>query len=237
MRKSLSFILCLALLVGCQATDVRSYWSGRNLDTTDMTAAEEQFADFAELAVSAPQEDALAAMDSLFNRLKKDPVSYYIYSDWMAGAFYSILSPCRDAALFGKVVERMTTDGILETETLANFVQMNEWMGYNQEGSDALIPGSYRPDSSRTLVLILDLGCPSCRESLEIMAQRPEYSGIKKMAICLGYGPRPEVPGWEYSFPENATSVFDPNMTPVYFVVDAQGKVERGYTPAFDKNE
>jgi hypothetical protein len=55
---------------------------------------------------------------------------------------------------------------------------------------------------------------------------------MDKVAVGLGYGPKPEVPGWEYLFPENGTTVFDMHMTPVFFVVSADGTVESGYTPA-----
>lgn len=226
-----TFTVCLALLTGCQATDVRSYWNNRSIDCTDMDAAQEQFADFAELAASAPEEDALAALDVLFDKLSEDPVSYYVHSEWMDGAFYSILSPARNAALYGKAVERMMADGILDLEANNPFLQKLEWIQYNQEGSEALVPGCSR-FGTRTLVLVLDLGCPSCREALEKLAGSPAWSGTRKLAVCLGYGPQPAVPGWEYLFPENGSPVFDLNMTPVYFVVTADGKVESGYAPA-----
>jgi hypothetical protein len=50
--------------------------------------------------------------------------------------------------------------------------------------------------------------------------------------VGCGYGSAPDVPGWEYVYPENANSVFDIHMTPVYFVVAADGTVESGYTLA-----
>ena len=86
--------------------------------------------------------------------------------------------------------------------------------------------------TARTLVLVLDLGCPTCREALETVATDPQWDGLQKLAVGLGYGPKPEVPGWEYLFPENGTTVFDLHMTPIYFVVNADGTVESGYTPA-----
>ena len=53
---------------------------------------------------------------------------------------------------------------------------------------------------------------------------------MKKLAVCLGYGPEPAVPGWDYLFPENGSAVFDIGMTPVCFVVAADGTVESGYS-------
>jgi len=231
MRRLSLYVLCLVLLAGCQTGNVTTFWNGHSISVDDMDAAQEQFADFAELAASAPEEDALAALDVLFDKLSEDPVSYYVYSEWMDGAFYSILSPCRSAVLYGKAVERMMADGILDTEANNPFLQKLEWIQYNQEGSEALVPG-YSRFGTRTLVLVLDLGCPSCREALEKLAGSPAWSGIKRLAVCLGYGPEPTVPGWEYLFPENGSAVFDLNMTPVYFVVTADGKVESGYAPA-----
>lgn len=231
MRYLSTAILCLVLLAGCQAPDVSTFWNTRDIDYSDIRAAEDQFADFAELAVRAPEQDALQALDVLFDKMKQDTVAYYIYSDWMDGAFYNPLSPCRNPALFSKAVERIVADGILDEHECDPFLQKREWIGYNLEGTQATVPGLSRFDT-RMLVLVLDLGCPSCREALETLEADPRWEGVKKMAIGLGYGPEPAVPGWEYLFPENAAAVFDIHMTPVYFVVAADGSVESGYTLA-----
>ena len=231
MKHLRTAILGLALLAGCQAANVRTFWDSHDIDYSDIRAAEDQFADFAELAAAAPEEDALAALDVLFDKLKRDTVGYYIYSGWMDGSFYTLLSPCRNAALYGKAVDRIAADGILEPYECEPFMQKREWMQYNREGMKAFVPGVSRFDA-RTLVLVLDLGCPSCREALETVAADPQWDGLKKLAVGLGYGPKPEVPGWEYLFPENGTTVFDIHMTPIYFVVTADGTVESGYTPA-----
>ena len=224
-------ILCLALLVGCQATGVGNFWNRHSIDISDIDDAEEQFADFAELAASAPAEDALAALDVLFDKLKQDTLAYYLYSEWMDGAFYNLISPCRSASLYGKAVDRFVADGILTTDECEPFLRRREWIGYNLEGTKAIVPGLAQIDT-RTLVLVLDLGCPSCREALETVSADPQWDGLRKIAVGLGYGPRPEVPDWDYLFPENGRTVFDINMTPVYFVAAADGTVEHGYTLA-----
>ena len=231
MERTFTAVLCLVLLAGCQAPGVRDFWNTHSLDYSDIHAAEDQFADFAELAAAAPEADALAALDVLFDQLKRDTVGYYVYSEWMDGAFYNLLSPCRNAALYGKAVERMVADGVLSPGECDPFLQRREWIGYNLEGTKAIVPGCTGFDT-RTLVLVLDLGCPSCREALEKLSADPQWSGVKKMAVGLGYGPEPAVPGWEYLFPENGTAVFDIHMTPVYLVVAADGTVESGYALA-----
>ena len=231
MNKSATTILCLALLAGCQASGIRGYWNDVPLLEKDLSVSEDRFARFAEQAVSAPEEDALAAMDDLFDKLKQDSVAYYIYSDWMAGAFYTPPSPCRSAALSTKAGDRMAADGILGPDECEPFLREREWIQYNREGAKATIPGLSTIDI-RTLVLVLDLSCPACREALEVLAQDPQWNGANKLAVGLGYGPQPSVPGWEYLFPEKGNVVFDIHMTPVYFVVAADGTVERGYTLA-----
>jgi len=231
MKFWFTVIPCLALFVGCQTANVSNFWNTHALDYSDIDAAQEQFADFAELAVAAPEQDALDAMDVLFDKMKEDPVAYYIYSEWMDGAFYNLLSPCRSAKLYGKAVERMVSDGILTNDEYAPFQQRLEWIQYNLEGSKAFVPGLSQI-GTRTLFLVLDLGCPSCREALEKLAAEPKWSDIEKKAICLGNGPTPTVPGWEYMTLENASAVFDISMTPIYFVVAADGTVECGYTLA-----
>ena len=76
------------------------------------------------------------------------------------------------------------------------------------------------------------MSCPSCREALQKLAEDPQWNDVKKLAVCLGYGPQPSVPGWDYLSPENGDVVFDLHMTPVYFVIAADGTVEHGYTLA-----
>lgn len=231
MKYLSTVIPCLVLLAGCQAQDVSTYWDTKSIDYSDIRAAEDRFADFAELAASAPEQDALAAMDVLFDKMKEDTVAYYIYSDWMDGAFYTVLSPCRSVTLYGKAVDRIVADGILDASECEPFLQKREWIQYNLEGMKAIVPGLSLIDT-RTLVLVLDLGCPTCREALETLGADPQWSDTRKVAIGLGYGPQPAVPGWEYLFPENGPAVFDIQMTPVYFVVAADGSVESGYAPA-----
>lgn len=231
MRYLPAAILCLGLFWGCRVQNVSSFWNTHSIDYTDISAAEEQFADFAELAVAAPERDAMVAMDVLFDKLKQDPVAYYIYSNWIDGAFYNPLSPCRNATLYVKAVERMMSDGIFDQAEWTPFHKRSEWIHYNLEGSAATVPGLSQIER-RTLILVLDLSCPSCREALETLASAPEWDGVDKVAVCMGYGSMPSVPNWDYLFPENASDVFDIHMTPVYFVVAADGTVERGYKPA-----
>ena len=231
MKHAVEIILCLALLAGCQASGIRGYWENLPLLEDDISLSEDRFADFAELAVAAPEADALAAMDALFDRLKQDTVAYYVYSDWVDGAFYSLLSPCRSATLYDKAVERMTTDAVLQPDECEPFLQKREWIQYNQPGAPASVPG-YPSFTGRTLVLVMDLSCPSCREALEKLSSDPQWADVRHLAVCCGFGPQPAVPGWEYLFPDNAADVFDPHLSPVYFVVSADGTVESGYTLA-----
>jgi hypothetical protein len=231
MKRFLAVVACALLLVSCGRQGVRSFWSSHSIDYTHIRAAEDQFADFAELAVASRPEDACAAIDSLFDRLLEDEVAYYIYAEWVDGAFYSPLSPCRNAALYSKAVERMVTDGVFSQDDCEPFLQKREWIQYNQKGAKATVPGrsSFK---GRTLVLVLDLGCPSCREALEKLASDPAWEDVEKWAVGLGYGPAPDVPDWDYLFPGDGTAVFDIHMTPVYFVVAADGTVETSYTLA-----
>lgn len=231
MKKTTVIILCLALLAGCQASGIRGFWNNVPLLENDIDASQDRFAQFAELAVSAPDEDALAAMDLLFDKLTQDTVAYYIYTEWMDAAFYNALSPCRRPLLYDKAVERMVADGILNTDECEPFLRRREWLQYNREGAQATVPGLSQTDT-RTLVLVLDMSCPSCRQALETLAEDPQWNDCKKVAVCMGYGPRPSVPGWDYLSSGNASAVFDIHMTPVYFVLAADGTVERGYAPA-----
>ena len=102
-------------------------------------------------------------------------------------------------------------------------------MGYNQKGALATVPGvTFR---ERTLVLVLDQGCPSCKEALDSLAA--QWPDARRIAVCCGYGAIPAQPGWEYLTEEPSRAVFDPKMTPIYFVVSPDGIVETPYTLVF----
>ncbi len=227
MRKITSALILLALLTGCQIAGVKGFWNTHGINYNDIDAARDQFVGFAELAVHSPEEEALEAIDVLFDKLQNDTLAYYIYSEWIDGAFYNIFSPCRSAALYSKAVDRMVADGILTGSDLRPRLQKREWIQYNSVGMAATVPGTVIGE--HTLVLVLDTGCPSCREALTSLADRPEWANVRRIAVCCGYGQTPEVPGWEYLTPENASAVFDVRMTPVYFVVAADGTVETTY--------
>ena len=232
MKRSTVIFLLLAILAGCRENaNVAEFWKNHSIDYSAIDAAQDQFATYAEQAVAAEEADTLASMDALFDRLKEDEVAYYVYTNWLDGAFYSVLSPCRNAALYGKAVDRIVLDGILSESEYAHFKQNLRWLCYNREGDTATIPG-VELDGRRTLVLLLDPGCPSCREALTVLAEKPDWADVRRVAVICAPGPEPDVPGWDYYFPENASEVFDPSMTPVYFLISADGVVESTYQPA-----
>ena len=231
MRRWSVIFLLVALFSGCREGGFKEYWNVHSIDYCDVDAAKEQFGIYAEQAVTVPKAEALASLDVLFDKLKKDEVAYYLYIGWINGAFYSLLSPCRNAALYAKAVERMSTDGILSEDECEPWLQKSRWIQFNREGAPATIPG-FVQDGRRTLVLVLDLGCPSCREALTTLASDPQWTEARRIAIGCGRGPEPDVPGWGYYFPEDAADFFDPQLTPVYFVVSTEGMVEKPYTLA-----
>ena len=222
--------ISLAILSGCQRDGVQAYWDNYKFNLEDIQKEEEHFADFATLAVNSPREDSFKAIDRLFDKLEKNEVAYYVYTSWIDGAFYSILSPCRNSDLYSKAVDSIISDGVLTESECEQYIRKREWIGYNKAGSAATLPGVSVKDEP-LLVLVLDQGCPSCRHALDSLGENPEWAGIRKIAICCGYGPAPTVDAWEYYTPQNASAVFDPQMTPVYFVVGADGNVETTYKP------
>ena len=231
VRLSLISTLCLTILAGCHSSGVRGFWKDVPLVEEDLSVSENRFADFAELAVKAPAQESIEEMDALFDRLKDDEVAYYIYSEWMDAAFYNPYSPCRNAALYSKAVERMVADGVLGIDEYEPYLRNRDWINLNLKGDKALVPG-VSLDGKRTLILVLDLGCPSCRKALDKFASASKWKNVRKIAIGMGYGPEPDTAGWEFFRPQDATAVFDISITPVFFVVSPTGEVEIPYTPA-----
>lgn len=241
MRPGYLILLALSLCLfsackssGEKAKPLAGFWQDQPLLSEDFRASEDRFADFAERCAAAPEEEALAALDTLFDRLKaEDEVAYYIYAGWMEGAFYNPLSPCRSEALFAAAVGRIERDGILSEDECRPFQQKRRWMSLNRVGEQAVLPDGVLEDAGRrTLVLVLDLSCPSCREALTVLAADERFADYHRLAVCCGHGPLPEVPGWDYRAPGRYTDVFDIRMTPFYFLLDADGRVTAPYTPA-----
>ena len=228
MRKLWAFVLLLVAF-SCGKPEVVRFWETHSIDYSDIDAAQDQYADFAELAVASPEKDAFRAIDVLYNRLRKDEVAYYIYSDWAESAFYNLLSPCHSPALFAKAVDRIVKDGVIPAGTYDPFVRKKEWSQYNLPGAPATVPGAVL--SGRTLVLVLDRGCPTCREALAKLSA--DWPDIRRIAVCCGYGPTPDAEGWEYVVQDPDNPIFDPRMTPIYFVVAEDGTVEVSYTLVF----
>ena len=231
MKRLAAILIMLASLAGCQESRVADFWNTHDIDYTDVRAAQDQFAAYAEQAVAAPLEEALESMDILFDKLKEDEVAYFLYTGWIDAAFYSLLSPCRDVALYTKAVERKISDGIIYEEECQKDLKKVQWMGYNLKGAKATVPGLIF-DGKRTLVLVLDSGCPSCKKALSALGEDCRWVGLRKVAICMGYGPTPEAKGWELISNADASDVFDAELTPIYFIIDESGTVETGYTLA-----
>lgn len=230
MKPLSGVLLSLLVLASCQNGGVKGFWDSVPLLEDDVHISEERFADFSELAVASPEKDAKAALDKLFNRLSEDEVAYYVYTEWIEEAFYSILSPCRNADLFTYAARRIDVDGIVDGRTRERMLREAAWMEYNQVGFPAIIPGVATP-CQRTLVLLLDPGCPSCQVALETMSANPEWTDVARIAVCRAGGLRPDVKGWEYVYLAHPEAIFDPTFTPVYFVISEDGLIEQSYTP------
>ena len=240
----LTALCCLALLSGCKSAgekrqaELLSFWSGKPLLEQNIGDSEERFADFAELAVTVPEDCAKAAIDSLFERLNQDEVAYYIYAEWLGGAFYSFLSPCRNCNLFKYAADRILKEEVLDDYVLDNIKRMRTACTTNRRGSEMLLPRTTDDEGidtfiitgPKTLFLVVDLSCPSCREALNKLGDDPQFRGAWHVALCSGPGKLPDTPGWSYFRVPNPEEVYDLAAAPFYFVVDADGKIETEYT-------
>ena len=245
LRQVLALFFTLAVLLSCQSgkkpassvisteaeKSLSDFWDRHDwrLDE-DLDISEDRFAEFAELAAAAPKEEAVAALGALLDSLKaQDEVAYYIYAGWVEGAFYHPLSPCRDFDLYSYAVDRFATDGVFSTDECAPLLRKQHWMSLNLQGEKAVIPEA-DPKGRNTLVLVIDLSCPTCREALGRLAN--EWAEARHLAICCGHGNLPDVPGWEYQQETDVSNWFDLHMAPVYYVIDPAGVVIQSYTPA-----
>jgi len=253
LRRILTLTLTAAALLSCQSAgkkpaaddssvipseakeSVSGYWSRHpwRIEEGVVDLREDTFADFAEIAVAAPQAEAISALGALLDSLKaKDAVSYYIYSGWVEGAFYHPLSPCRNFDLFAYAVGRFETDGIFDADECRPFSRKRDWMALGREGETAITPEP-DPAGRGTLVLVLDLRCPSCRRALASLGIDPRWEGYRRVALCCGPGPLPTVPDWEYRPVGNPDRYFDLEAMPFYYVIDPAGVIVQSYRSDF----
>lgn len=240
-RLVLTFAATAAIFSGCRDNSgIRGYWSSRTLDLEDYAAAEEEFTDFVELAVAAPEADAFAAVDMLLKEARKDDVTYIVYAEWILQGFSSIASPCRSCPIFLHAAENILSHGIPSWDITTRYEMRRSLCLHNRIGDVAEIPGIVDnvPPSiqGRTLLLVVDQDCSSCRESMN------RFSGTKwentaLIALCFGHGPLPDIPGWEcYRILPDQTLV-DTREAPFFYVISPDGTVEISYTPVYDETK
>lgn len=228
------FAALALLLTGCRAgNSVLNYWDGEDIVVTESgyQAAEDRFARYAELLVAAPKDEADEALEGFLERIKEDEVSYYVYAEWLEAAFHSCLSPCRNPRLFGISVKHLTQDGILSKEELARLSRLAVLDNYNLPGQACTLPQGVQAEGP-ALYLVLNLDCRSCREALTALAG--EHPEAEHIALCFGYSPIPDIPGWEYIKPESLEEIFELDAAPFWFLTAADGTVATPYCAEFE---
>ena len=233
-------IASASIISGCRNNSgVRGYWSSRTLDVDNYKTAEEEFADFVELASAAPQADAFAAVDMLLKKARKDDVTYIIYADLIMRGFSSIGSPCRSCPIFLHAADNILSHGIPSGDMATRYQKRKELCLHNNVGDIAEIPklaGNKTLElTRRTLVLVVDQDCSTCRQSMERFSS-DKWDDAALVALCYGHGPLPEQPGWECYQMSRSQALLDTAEAPLFYVISPDGKVEISYTSVYDEN-
>jgi len=236
MKRLTAIVILLSLLTGCRSSGVRGFWDDVDICVTssNFDEAQDRFADFAELAVAAPTEEACAELDALLDKLRADEVSYYVYEEWMEGAFYNFLSPCRNVSLFNHALDRLLADGIMRDQ-MDRLLNLKYYNSINLKGQKCTIPPLHDvtgakvevPAGQATTILVVDASCRTCAAALSTLVSTEG----RHVAICFGRLDPPQVPGWEYCFSSDVYDTFDTEAAPFYFTVDASGVVTTPYSP------
>ena len=242
--KHLAIVLLVAsasIISGCRNNSgVRGYWSSRTLDVDHYEAAEEEFADFVELAAAAPQADAFAAVDQLLKKARKDDVAYIIYADLIMRGFSSIGSPCRSCPIFLHAADNILSHGIPSGDMAMRYQKRRELCLHNNVGKAAefpkLVGGAALEISRRTVVLVVDQDCSTCRQSMQRFSSE-KWEGSALVALCYGHGPLPELEGWECYQMSRSQTLLDTSEAPLFYVVSPDGKVEISYTSVYNEDK
>lgn len=229
----------LAIISGCRDnTGIRGYWSSRDLGLEDISAAEAQFTDFVEQAVKAPEKDAFAAVDMLLRKASRDEVAYLVYADWIARGFSTLTSPCRNCPIFVHAADRILSKGLLPDYSAEDYAKRREFCLHNRAGDKAELPDMLDgsdialESGRRTLFLVVDQDCPSCREWLQRFLS-PKWDNTAKVALCYGRTPVPTAEGWECHRIDGGQSIFDTRQAPFFFVTAPDGTIEITYTSVY----
>lgn len=233
-----------AVISGCREADntgIRGYWSSRTLDLSDVAAAEEEFAEFAEQAVQAPQKEAFAAIDMLLDKVSEDEVVYLVYADWIARAFATLASPCRSCDIFVYAADKMLSDKKYVGYYCDEYRKHREFCLHNRVGDKAEIPlledgccnSISLPLDQRTLFLVVDQDCPSCKESMTKFVSS-KWNDAAHIALCYGHGPLPVEPDWVCYRIIPDQNILDTREGPFYFVTSADGTIEISYTSVYE---
>ena len=222
----------MTIISGCRSdSGIRNYWAERTPDIGDIEAAEEEFTDFAELAVRAPEADAFRAVDQLLRKASKDEITFIIYTDWIARGFGLVASPCYSAPIFTHAAKTILSKKILDSYLTGEYKTRLEFCSHNKVGDKAELPLDL-PLEGRTLVLVVDQDCPSCRKAMDRLASAHE--GVRLVALCCGHGALPGVSGWDCLRLPQDQKIFDAGQSPFYFIVGADGIVEQTYKSTYD---
>lgn len=237
----LALIASAAIISGCRDnTGVRGYWSSRDLNLDNYAAAEEEFTDFVELAFAAPEKDAFSAVDMLLQKARKDDVTYLVYADLIIRGFSSIGSPCRSCPIFLHAADNVLSHGLPSGDMTLRYQKRRNLCLHNNVGEVAEIPELAGHDSldisGRTLILVVDQDCSTCRQSLERF-DSDKWAGTTLIALCCGHGPIPERPGWKCYQMSRSQTLLDTRETPFFYVISLEGKVEIPYTSVYDEDK
>lgn len=238
-RLALTLFVAAALISGCrEQPGVRGYWSDRTLNVDDYAAAEEEFTDFVEYAVTAPETVAFADIDMLLEKAAgQDDVTYMIYADWILKGFGAIASPCHSCPLFLHAADWILGRGIPSGDITSRLERQRSFCLYNRPGDVARFPelteGSLPETTRRTLYLLVDQDCTTCRRSMSRF-EGPEWEGTALVALCYGRGSLPEEPGWTSYRIRRDQTLLDTRQAPFYYVVSPDGTIEISYTSLYE---
>ena len=240
-RLALTLAALAAIISGCHDNSgIRGYWSSRTLDLENISAAEDEFTDFVELAVQAPEKDVFVAVDRLLKKASKDEVTYLVYTDWIIRGFSYIASPCHSCAIFIHAADKILSQGIVGEYEAEEVRRNREFCRHNQMGSKTKLPPmqdgnvSDIPLDRRTLFLVFDQDCPTCRQSI-LQFSSPEWEDTARVGLCYGHGPLPVIEGWDFYRIPGDQSILDTRQAPFCFVNAPDGTIEMTYTPVYDK--
>ncbi len=242
-----------------QNVALAGYWAdyGPTALLDDVEGAEMRFKEWCELLKSADAESQSGAVAEFVELMVADEVCYHVWSEWARIYLYGVWSPVRNDEAFGMLLQAIATDPRVPADGRDYVPRLMDVLAHNRVGDmaedirmyDAAAQERHLADfrGRRLLLLIIDVTCPSCVDTMQEIEDNRRVMGaaergeLAMVVVTINQTPESITPlvedkkntPWQIfcsSVGELDEAYYDTEAAPVMFLLSEEGRVEVGMT-------